>query len=45
MDYSMLIYFLKKTEFRDDESAMTSRNMRMSVVIKKGEDGSNVFEL
>jgi hypothetical protein len=40
MDYSMLIYFLKKTEFKDDESQFTSsRNMKMSIVIKKGADG------
>jgi hypothetical protein len=39
MDYSLLIYFLKKTEFKDDESQFTSRNMKMSIIIKKGVDG------
>jgi hypothetical protein len=39
MDYSLLIYFLKKSEFNDDESCMTYRNMKRSIVIKKGVDG------
>lgn len=39
MDYSLLLYFLKKIDIRDDESAFTARNINMSIVVKKGLDG------
>lgn len=45
MDYSLLLYFLKRNEFRDDESSITGRHMRLSVVIKRNKQGHNVFEL
>ena len=39
MDYSLLLYFLKKVEFRDDESSVTGRHMRMSIIVKKNATG------
>ena len=45
MDYSLLIYFLKKNELRDDDSSITGKHTRLSVVIKKNANGQNVFEL
>lgn len=45
MDYSLLLYFLKKINIRDDESSMSMRMMKMSLVERKDKDGQRIFEL
>lgn len=44
MDYSLLLIFFKKTYVTDDESnevlAEEHKNMKMSIFIKKGDDGN-----
>ena len=37
MDYSLLLYFLKKQNFDDDLN--TGRNLRMTIFVKKNEKG------
>lgn len=38
MDYSLLLYFLKKQTFFDDD-LNTGRNLRMTIFVKKNEKG------
>lgn len=44
MDYSLLIYFLKKPDI-ESESQMTRGGTKQTLVIKKNERGEKVFEL
>lgn len=45
MDYSLLLYFFKKPDVTDDESAYSQRQMQPSILVKSGIDGKKVIEL
>lgn len=44
MDYSLLLYVLKKPDFEEGSHA-TDQSKKQTLVMRKNENGENIFEL